>query len=296
MRATVRALTCDDHVSVRRGRAPRATRRAGAALSAVLAAAVLAGCEGTVGSAAEDPSGTASSSRAASPPPETGPSSSPASPLPSGKGEGTSPLKNPDGTEPGLARLVSEQDRAAARRTIDRVTTDSPRTDGSYHRDAFGYAWKDTVDGVPLGGNGCDTRNDVLARDGRELSYRAGSDCVVESMRLHDPYTGKELKWRKEKAAEVQIDHVIPLSYAWRFGASEWSDSQRQRLANDPLNLLPVDGGTNGGKSDSGPSDWLPPSTEIRCSYATRFAQVALAYRLPVSKADKRTMLDQCAT
>ncbi|MFI6700165.1 HNH endonuclease family protein [Streptomyces sp. NPDC050509] len=207
---------------------------------------------------------------------------------------GVSPLDNGDGTKPGLAPLASDADKKAGLKIVEQVTTKGrgPRT--GYDRKKFGYAWMDTADGVPLARNGCDTRNDLLARDGKDLTYRSGSDCVVISMNLNDPYTGKEIDWRKEAAAKVQIDHVIPLSYSWQMGASRWDEAKRKQLANDPLNLVPVDGPTNGSKSDSGPASWLPPSKGIRCSYAVRFAQVALKYELPVTTADKKTMLAQC--
>ncbi|GGW42387.1 lipoprotein [Streptomyces xantholiticus] len=209
-------------------------------------------------------------------------------------GGGTSPLANPRGTEPGLAALTTEQEKAAARALMAKVATKGrgPRT--GYDRDEYGYAWMDTADGVPLARNGCDTRNDMLARDGQRLAFRAGSDCVVVEMTVHDPYTGTTIEWRKQQAAEVQIDHVVPLSYSWQMGAARWDEAKRRQLANDPLNLLPVEGRANSAKSDSGPASWLPPNKEIRCSYAVRFAQVAVKYDLPVTAADKRSMLDQC--
>ena len=138
------------------------------------------------------------------------------------------------------------------------------------------------------------TRNDLLKRDGQDVRFRSGSDCVVMAMTLDDPYTGRTIEWRKQQASEVQIDHVVPLSYAWQMGASRWSKEKRQQLANDVLNLLPVSGSTNSAKRDSGPASWLPPNTSIRCSYAVRFAQVSLKYELPVTKADKEMMLRQC--
>ncbi|WSY82579.1 HNH endonuclease family protein [Streptomyces sp. NBC_00876] len=209
-------------------------------------------------------------------------------------GFGASPLDNADGTKPGLAPLTSGADRAAARKVIEKVATKGrgPRT--GYERDKFGYAWKDSVDGVPLSRNGCDTRNDLLARDGKDVRFRAGSDCVVVAMTLKDPYTGSTIAWRKQQATKVQIDHVMPLSYDWQMGAARWSDAKRQQIANDPLNLIPVDGPANGSKSDSGPASWLPPNKQIRCSYSLRFAQVSLKYELPVTAADKQMMLRQC--
>jgi hypothetical protein len=208
---------------------------------------------------------------------------------------GISPLENPAGTEPGLAPITSEPDKQAARRLIEKVRTAGRGPKTGYSRDRFGYAWMDTADGVPLSRNGCDTRNDLLARDGQYLRHRSGSDCVVVSMKLVDPYTGKNIEWRKQEATEVQIDHVMPLSYNWQMGAARWNESKRERIANDPLNLLPVDGAANSRKGDSGPASWLPPNKRIRCSYSVRFSQVALKYDLPVTPADKQIMLDQCA-
>ncbi|MEV6108704.1 HNH endonuclease family protein [Streptomyces sp. NPDC051940] len=206
---------------------------------------------------------------------------------------GVSPLDNPDGTRRGLAP-VADADRAEARALIGRLRTKGRGPKTGYDRDQFGHAWMDTADGVPLARNGCDTRNDLLRRDGREIRLRSGSDCVVVSMRLADPYTGEDIAWRKAAAAKVQIDHVVPLSYAWQLGAARWPKDRRRQLANDPLNLIPVDGPANSAKGDSGPASWLPPNKTVRCAYAVRFAQVALKYELAVTAPDKAMMLRQC--
>ncbi|MEW2549882.1 HNH endonuclease family protein [Streptomyces sp. NPDC047002] len=207
---------------------------------------------------------------------------------------GVSPLTNPDGTKRGLAPLTSAADRKSALTLIDKVATKGRGPKTGYDRDEFGYAWMDSAGGVPYAHNGCDTRNDVLKRDGEDVAYRSGSDCVLASMTLHDPYTGKTIDWRKTKATAVQIDHVMPLSYDWQMGAAHWTKDKREQIANDPLNLLPVDGSVNGSKSDSGPASWLPPNKAIRCSYAVRVAQVSLKYHLPVTGADKDAMARQC--
>ncbi|MFE1439438.1 HNH endonuclease family protein [Streptomyces sp. NPDC058739] len=209
-------------------------------------------------------------------------------------GRAVTPLRNPDGTKAGLAPVTTGQDKAAARELIEELNTKGrgPRT--GYERDRFGYAWMDTAEGVPLARNGCDTRNDLLQLHGRNVRFRSGSDCVVVSMDLYDPYTGKDIAWKKARATEVQIDHVVPLSYAWQMGAARWDKDKREQLANDALNLLPVSGRTNSAKGDSGPASWLPPNKAIRCSYAVRFAQVALKYDLAVTAADRTMMLEQC--
>ncbi|MFG3049944.1 HNH endonuclease family protein [Kitasatospora sp. NPDC048239] len=207
---------------------------------------------------------------------------------------GASPLQNPDGTRPGLAPLTSPEDLKAGRDLISRVATAAGGPKDGYDRNEFGPAWTDSVDGVPGGRNNCDTRNDLLARDGRLLEHKDGSSCVVTAMSIYDPYTGKTVQWTRQQASKIQIDHVMPLSYDWQMGASKWDKAKRVQIANDPLNLIPADGSQNASKGDSGPAAWLPANTAVRCSYAVRFAQVSLKYQLPVTEADKRAMLQQC--
>jgi hypothetical protein len=207
----------------------------------------------------------------------------------------TSPLDNLDGTKPGLAPVTSADDRAAARTLIDKVATKTRGPQTGYDRAAYGPAWTDSVTDVPFGRNSCDTRDDILKRDGRATRWRDKKGCVVETMTLADPYSGKTIAFTKAKASAVQIDHVVALSASWQMGAARWDADKRRRLANDPLNLLAVDGPINGGKGDFGPATWLPPNTAVRCAYVVRYAQVSIKYELPVTDADKRAMLDQCA-
>jgi hypothetical protein len=209
-------------------------------------------------------------------------------------GRAVSPLDNAKGTKVGLAAITSDAGKSEARALIKRVTTKGRGPKTGYSRDEFGYAWMDSAPNVPYAHNGCDTRNDLIKRDGVEVHYRSGSKCVVSSMTLHDPYTGRTVHWTKSHATTIQIDHVMPLSYDWQMGAARWTKEKREGIANDPLNLLPVDGSLNASKGDSGPASWLPPNKNIRCSYSVRFAQVSLKYELPVTAADKQMMLTQC--
>lgn len=204
------------------------------------------------------------------------------------------PLANPSGTGAGLAATPDAR-RAAARVLIAGVATAGRGPSTGYDRDRFGPRWTDDVN-VPFGHDGCDTRNDVLRRDLTAVTARPSTrECVIITGTLADPYTAKTIHFLKAQADKVQIDHVIPLSYAWQLGAARWTDEKRRAFANDPLNLLAVDGPTNASKSDSGPASWLPPNKAVRCSYAVRFAQVARRYALPVTAADKVQMTGQCA-
>ncbi|MFV2178117.1 HNH endonuclease family protein [Actinomadura sp. LOL_016] len=177
---------------------------------------------------------------------------------------------------------------AEARETLAGLRVAAEGDGDGYERDAFGTRWKDTDR------NGCDQRNDVLARDLEDTRKRG--DCVVVAGLLHDPYTGRDVTFAKADAAEVQIDHVYPLALAWRMGASRWTEDRRERFANDHANLLAVWGVPNGQKGDSGPAEWKPRK-QYQCEYAVRYIAVADAYSLPVTGADERALggfLDRC--
>jgi HNH endonuclease len=58
---------------------------------------------------------------------------------------------------------------------------------------------------------------------------------------LDDPYSGARIEFRKAQADEVQIDHVVPLAYAWDMGASAWTLEARMAFASSQaLNLVAV--------------------------------------------------------
>lgn len=205
------------------------------------------------------------------------------------------PLRDRCGLHRGLLRVPRGQ-LGRARRFIRRVRAALKGSASGYSRSEFGSAWTDSAMHIPWAGNGCRTREDILHRDLTRVHLRSTDSCVVEAGRLRNPYLGTIMPFSKSDAAAVPIDHVFPLSLAWQMGASEWSEGRRTQIANDPLNLLAVDRSSNSSKGDSGPAEWLPPNRGIRCAYSVRFAQVARKYVLPVTRADKRTMLRQCAS
>jgi hypothetical protein len=160
-----------------------------------------------------------------------------------------------------------------------------------YSRRLFGSAWSDAASNVAGAHNGCETRNDILNRDLAGKTWRAGThDCVVLSGLLHDPYTGRTINFAKSAATAVQIDHVVALGDAWQTGAQSWSSAQRLSFANDPLELLAVDGSTNQRKGDADAASWLPPNKAYRCSYVARQIAVKAKYHLWVTAAERAAM------
>ncbi len=186
---------------------------------------------------------------------------------------------------------VDRQRVAAARAALASlpVLTVRPPHDGGYRREAFGPAWSDDA-GVGGADNGCDTRNDVLARDLAVGGSVAVSSCTtaVAAGRLRSPYTGRELAFTRGRgSAAVQIDHIVPLAYAWDMGARDWPPARRMAFANDPANLLAVDAASNQAKSDSEPGRWMPELRGFWCQYAIAFVVVSQAYALPVDRASR---------
>lgn len=80
--------------------------------------------------------------------------------------------------------------------------------------------------------------------------------------------------------------HVVALSDAWQKGAQQLSAGDRITFANDPLNLLAVDGPANQAKGDGDAATWLPPSRSYWCPYTARQVEVKSKYHLWVTQAE----------
>lgn len=163
----------------------------------------------------------------------------------------------------------------------------APKT--GYGREQFGDGWDSLL--------GCDTRNRILGRDLTNVAIDL--DCKVLSGQLQDPYTGKTINFVRGETTsdDVQIDHVVALSNAWQTGAQQLSYARRIALANDPLNLLAVDGEANQQKSDGDAATWLPPNKPFRCQYVARQVEVKRNYNLWVTSSEHdaiRHVLSRC--
>lgn len=173
----------------------------------------------------------------------------------------------------------------------------APKT--GYARTQFGQRWSDDVL-TELGHNGCDTRNDILSRDLINKDYKPNThECVVLAGQLIDPYTGTTILFKRgqNSSSAVQIDHVVALGDAWQKGAQQLSPEMRQDFANDPLNLLAVDGSANQQKRDGDAATWLPSNAAFRCQYVARQTAVKAKYQLWVTQTEHDAIehwLDSC--
>jgi hypothetical protein len=199
----------------------------------------------------------------------------------------TAPLDSTSSTTTSLtgpsAEVAAPAIPGSALDALASVAVKGRATTTGYTREQFGQAWAD------VDRNGCDTRNDVLRRDISGAQLKDGTQgCVVATGTLADPYSGTPVPFQRGEATSsaVQIDHVVALSDAWQTGAQQLTLDQRTALANDPLNLLAVDGPLNQQKSDGDAASWLPPNTGYRCSYVARQVAVKATYGLWVTPAE----------
>lgn len=145
----------------------------------------------------------------------------------------------------------------------------------NYSRSKFGSGWRD---------NDKDCQNSrmeaLISQSVGPLKYKTKNNCKVVSGRWNSPYSGKTIY----KASDIDIDHVVPLKWAWEHGANKWSIQKRIEIANDPVNLLSVEASLNRQKGAKGLDEWLPPKN--KCQYILRFERVLKVYNLTLTSSE----------
>lgn len=170
---------------------------------------------------------------------------------------------------------------------LETLRVDDDQSGDGYDRDLFGY--RETDDD----GDGCDVRDEVLARDLEDVTFTTPGGCRVQSGVLHDLYTGKTIDFVRgpQTSSAVQIEHVVALENAWQSGARDWDTAKRYRFGNDMYNLLAADGEANSEKGSASAAYWLPTNADFRCEYVARQIGVKDKYDLSVTTKEKQAML-----
>ena len=138
-----------------------------------------------------------------------------------------------------------------------------------YDRDLFGK-WADYDSDCQ------NTRHELLQERSQVAFIFSSNRCRVLSGLWYDRYSAQYF----DDSSDVDIDHLVPLFYAWNRGAYAWSFSKRREFSNDKNNLFIVKKQVNQNKSASGPTDWLPPNLGFRCDYIIIFQGVVEKYGL----------------
>jgi hypothetical protein len=167
---------------------------------------------------------------------------------------------------------------ATARSYLATLTVRAEGSSSGYSRDLFPH-WI-TQSGA------CNTREVVLKRDGTNVVQ--DSACAATSGSWYSEYDGAT--WTA--ASDVDIDHMVPLSEAWKSGASSWTTARRQSFANDLTRpqLIAVTDNVNQSKGDQDPAEWLPSRTAYRCTYVRAWVQVKYYYGMSVDSAEKSAL------
>ena len=125
--------------------------------------------------------------------------------------------------------------------------------------------------------NDCqNTRHELLQILSLDEFTLTDNTCRVLTGLWLDPYTNMYFS----ASSELDIDHLVPLKYAWTRGAYNWPKSKRVKFSNDESNLFAVKRSVNRQKSAMGPAMWLPPSDNFKCEYIKLFQEIVAKYNL----------------
>jgi hypothetical protein len=157
------------------------------------------------------------------------------------------------------------------------------------------YLAEDWPHWLPLAG--CKTaRTVVLEETSRApVTWTNPRQCEIREGLWIDAYTGEEFT----RAAQMEIDHIIPPLYANAANGYQWDFNKRSSFSNDLLNLIPVSRDVFRRKAQRGIGRWQPPNKDFHCEYAQHWKDVSEKYDLRLFASDAsrmNTILKDCDT
>lgn len=156
--------------------------------------------------------------------------------------------------------------------------------------------WKHWVDSD---GDCQDTRAEVLIDESLVApTFATDRGCRVIAGNWDGLYTGRVFS----DAAELDIDHLVPLKNAHLSGGWEWDADRKEDYANSmeaDYHLVAVYKRENRAKGARGPEEWQPPDESYHCLYALQWIGVKAAWNLTATAAEWAAlegMLSRCRT
>ncbi|MCM2393766.1 HNH endonuclease family protein [Streptomyces albipurpureus] len=152
-----------------------------------------------------------------------------------------------------------------------------------YNRDSFKH-WNTGLNAT----DGCNTRAEVLIAEAVSAPT-VGARCSLTGGSWWSYYDDTTVT----SAGALDIDHMVPLAEAWDSGASEWTAARREAYANDQgaaASLVAVTARSNRQKSDQDPADWLPPSADALCQYASEWTATKLRWNLAIDEDEQHRL------
>ena len=137
-------------------------------------------------------------------------------------------------------------------------------------------------------GDGCNVRDDVVIKQGTDVVNQTNPCNIVSGtwLSLYDKAT-------LEDPDAITVDHVVGLYEAWKSGAWQWTDAQRNNYLNDVriLNsVLAVSKESQTAKAGNDPKNWLPSNEGFRCAYLQAWVDVKTAWKLSVDAGERESV------
>lgn len=182
----------------------------------------------------------------------------------------------------------TDPDLPQASEVLTGITVADDHPMGAYDRDSFAPSgWIDAT------GNGCTTREDILARDLDDETLQING-CTVEYGQTIGAYSGGPIE-HVQGASEVDIEHLVAVGQAWSNGAHAWDDETRQTFYQDQDNLIAVSSTQNQAKGAQDATAYLPPNQGVYCEYAAATVYVKDKYSLAMNPAEHEFIADLLA-
>ena len=134
----------------------------------------------------------------------------------------------------------------------------------------------------------CSTREDILIRDAIRPVVKTAT-CSIEAGTWKSPYDDVTVN----DPDGITVDHLVGLYEAWKSGAWDWTDAQRNEYLNDDEHVEAVRAVSSASRRDKDgrdPSDWLPPNESFRCQYLQTWVDMKTVWKLAVDAGERESI------
>lgn len=171
-------------------------------------------------------------------------------------------------------------------KSLKHKTSAGSEAPDAYKRSRFGSGWLD------FDSDGQNSRAEALIIQSTiPVQFASPDEKRVVHGRWISPFTGNPLT----DASKLDADHVVPLRFAWEYGAKGWPKNKRRQFANDQRNIWMVEASLNRSKGARDITEWLPPRG--RCAYIARFVRISKIYSIELPEQKRmqyQSLVDVC--